>query len=277
MPEPCLSYSVTSDGIATLAENALRAEISLTPKPGLVDQKSNGAHRDMDYPLFLKSIDAISPWFSTFYQCGLDNGQSSPVELLSLLRPAGLACEQAMYEATSGVNTHKGGIFSLGLLCCAAGHLAAQNTPLTAESVCRRVSLMCKGMVSRELDQQQPRTAGARIYKQHGLTGARGEAERGFLLVRRYLHAHAGGPFVSERRLHHFLLFLMANNVDTNLVSRGGIEGLSYTQRYARQLLKRNWGVTDLLEMDNQLICRNLSPGGSADLLSVGVFLAGIQ
>jgi triphosphoribosyl-dephospho-CoA synthase len=49
-----------------LAATALRLELNLTPKPGLVDMANNGSHNDMDHALFLRSIDAIAPWFRVF-------------------------------------------------------------------------------------------------------------------------------------------------------------------------------------------------------------------
>ena len=77
--------------------------------------------------------------------------------------------------------------------------------------------------------------------------------------------------------LHGLLLRLMAVNQDSNLVSRGGMEGLRYVQGYARELLDNGWDREALLRMDNALIERNLSPGGSADLLSVGWVLSAIK
>ena len=38
--------------IGEKAYMALRIEAWTTPKPGLVDRETAGAHRDMDYPLF---------------------------------------------------------------------------------------------------------------------------------------------------------------------------------------------------------------------------------
>jgi triphosphoribosyl-dephospho-CoA synthase len=69
----------------------------------------------------------------------------------------------------------------------------------------------------------------------------------------------------------------MAINQDSNLVSRGGIDGLRYVQGYARELMANGWDRDALLKMDNALIERNLSPGGSADLLSVGWVLSAIK
>lgn len=260
--------------VPTLAVRALRLELDLTPKPGLVDRANNGSHQDMDHALFLASIAAITPWFSVFQQAGNAHACKPASEQLRLLRPMGIACEQAMFAATHGVNTHKGGIFSLGLLCFAAGRLQGQSRLLSADALCQQVSEICRGLVARELAARSHAiTAGEKQFREYGLTGARGEAEQGFITVRRavlpFWHLEQG-----ERRLHHALLRLMAANRDSNLVSRGGIEGLRYVQDYAATLLANEWDIDSLREMDNALMARRLSPGGSADLLAVAYVLA---
>jgi triphosphoribosyl-dephospho-CoA synthase len=186
----------------------------------------------------------------------------------------GIACEQAMFAATDGVNTHKGGIFSLGLLSFAAGRLRGLGWQLSADALCNEVSAICRGLVARELaGRAQAITAGEKQFRDYGLTGARGEAEQGFITVRR-----AVLPFwqqeQGERRLHNALLRLMAVNRDSNLVSRGGLAGLRYVQDYAQQLLATGWEKDDLRQMDQALIARHLSPGGNADLLAVAYVLA---
>ncbi|WP_407731597.1 triphosphoribosyl-dephospho-CoA synthase CitG [Pseudocitrobacter faecalis] len=251
--------------VASLAEEALWQELELTPKPGLVDKNNNGSHRDMNHALFVRSIQAISPWFARFEAAGREFAPRTDREQLALLRPIGIACEQAMLRVTHGVNTHKGGIFALGLLCFAAGRLAEKGMQMNALSLSTQVSEICQGMVQRELASRQSRaTAGEKQFHQFGLTGARGEAESGFATVMRHVLPHW-----NSHSMHEMLLRLMAVNPDSNLVSRGGMAGMRYVQNHAQQLLARGWQHDDLIDMDNQLIARNLSPGGSADLLSV--------
>lgn len=251
--------------VPQLAEEALWRELELTPKPGLVDKINTGSHRDMDHALFVRSIAAIAPWFSRFAELGAEHAGKPATEQLRLIRPMGMACEQAMYAATGGVNTHKGGIFALGLLCFAAGRVKHVN----AHTLCCEVSNICSGLVDRELAGRTGRaTAGERQYQDFGLAGARGEAQSGFATVRKVLSQW------NRHQLHDLLLRLMAVNQDSNLVSRGGMEGLRYVQRYAQHLVANGWDRAALTEMDNALITRNLSPGGSADLLSVGMVLA---
>ncbi len=278
-PEP-----IRPAGMAGLSALALYRELWLTPKPGLVDQTNSGAHHDMDLPLFMKSIAAIAPWFKRFFDAGRRISKGNGVPVLDCIRPIGLACEQAMFSATGGINTHKGGIFSLGLLCAAAGVLAGRGISLKQSTLCREVGVICSRLVERELAHgRRAATVGERLYRQYGLTGARGEAASGFLTVRRYAlpawraACAAGGD--EEQALWRALLALMAHNPDTNLVSRGGLEGLRFVQRYARQLSGPQYAdktvlYQALMAMDQALTARNLSPGGSADLLAVTWLLA---
>ncbi|QHP80753.1 triphosphoribosyl-dephospho-CoA synthase CitG [Pectobacterium odoriferum] len=254
--------------------HALTMEVMLTPKPGLVDCANNGSHRDMDVALFQTSIQAISPWFRHFTEVGYQHASVPLAQLLSQVRPIGIACEQAMLSATKGVNTHKGGIFAFGLLCSAAGWLAGRGERVTQRSLCDSVAIMCHDVVRNELETcSGAATAGEHLYQRHGLTGARGEAASGFNTVCQYalpaLHQTIATGEGDETALLRTLLVLMAHNPDTNVVSRGGMDGLAFVQDYARRLLAGPLDRQALREMDDALIARNLSPGGSADLLAL--------
>lgn len=268
-------------GLAHLAHRSLLHEVLLTPKPGLVDRRNCGSHRDMDLSSFLASARAIAPWFRRFFEHGLD-GCSVPADLfLAGLRADGMACERAMLHATGGVNTHKGSIFAFGLLCAAAGRLVGQGRALRREPLCTEVAAICAGVVEELRRPGEAGTAGEHLYRRHGLTGARGEAASGFATVRNHaLPAFERlRPHGSQVALHGALLELLAFNPDTNVVSRGGLAGLAFLQSKAMRL-RRDGGVAapdylrQLAALDDEAIRRNLSPGGSADLLAVTWFLA---
>ena len=203
-----------------------------------------------------------------------------------MLRPVGMACETDMLAATGGVNTHRGAIFAFGLLSAAVGMLVARGEPVEQHRVCDQVARFCRGLVGRELSS----AAGKKVSKgeghflRYGLSGARGEAESGFRTVRTQampvfnrVMAETGDTNLA---LLQTLLHLMAWNDDTNLVSRGGLEGLNFVQQQAQRLLWEGGVLTDggleaLRQLDDELIVRHLSPGGSADLLAVTSFLSG--
>lgn len=270
--------------IAGYADRALLAELMLTPKPGLVDRRNCGAHHDMDLQTFQASGRAIAPWWPRFVEIGYAQAQVPAGRFLPLLRPDGVLCEQAMLQATKGVNTHKGAMFLLGLLCAAAGRLLGRRIRLNRDRLCTEVADICVGLVDRELNSARPaRTAGERVFRNYGLTGARGEAAAGYALVRTvalpvYDRLRLGGAGEAVALLQA-LLHLLAVNGDTNLVSRGGLAGLEYVRNYARQLLIAGGALTadggeKMAAFDDALIARHLSPGGSADLVAVTWFLA---
>lgn len=270
--------------ISELAAKSVYQEVILTPKPGLVDRMNSGSHDDMNLPLFMSGIAAIAPWFQFFMARGSETARLDARQTFSAIRPVGLACEQAMFKATGGVNTHKGEIFSLGLLCAAAGRLETCRKPVNRRSLCIEVSRMCAGLVSRELiSRDDVKTKGERIFKEFGFTGARGEAESGFITARHYAipawQAAIRAGYSNQEGMLRALLSLLANNTDTNIVSRGGLKGLRYVQRYASRLLRIKSLTGDrlqqaLIHMDNALIKKHLSPGGSADLIAVTYFLS---
>ena len=58
-----------------------------------------------------------------------------------------------------------------------------------------------------------------------------------------------------------------------NIVSRGGTGALEWANTRARELVSRAAGVDEVSGFDAEMIERNLSPGGCADLLAITYFL----
>lgn len=261
---------MTPETIGKLAREALEREVLLTPKPGLVDAHNNGAHKDMDKQTFLRSAAALEPWFQGMAERGRVSPSETPARLLAALRPMGMEAEKEMYAATNGVNTHKGALFSLGLLCAACGRLQAQNRPLTAETLCDTAAQMTAGITQREMDGNH--THGLRVHAAYGAKGVRGEAESGFLSVRElalpYLEQE-NGPYLA-------LLSLISRVRDTNVLHRAGEEGLCWLQSRAGALLT-DFSLSGLEELDRQCIEKNISPGGCADLLAIAFFLEAVS
>ncbi|MBE0497049.1 MAG: triphosphoribosyl-dephospho-CoA synthase CitG [Campylobacterales bacterium] len=256
--------------LTALAYEALIKEVELTPKPGLVDKANNGSHHDMSLETFYRSAKAIAPFVDTFLTCKRD---------FAALREAGKACECAMFEATKGINTHKGMIFSLAVICGAIGSVGYKD--MTALQ--REIRHLCHDLVQHDLAHlKTPKTHGERFYLQTKATGIRGEAAAGYpTLFQQSL------PFFTQHykrygedmALKLTLLLLMSETQDSTLFARGGLEGLAFVQQEAKKRLH----VRDALVLDEALntfdeacIQRNLSPGGSADLLGLTWFLHGL-
>jgi triphosphoribosyl-dephospho-CoA synthase len=274
--------------VARLAQKSLVYEASVYPKPGLVTPLDSGAHSDMDYRTFIDSAIALLPCYIDCASVGNEMHMLPPSDVLERLREAGRQGEKEMCRATRGINTHKGAIFLLGLLCAAAGRLRASGEALEATRVAETASSFVKGIVARELHSigRASRglaecTAGELAYLLHRIDGARGEAERGFptaLAALEELKNTEFVPFSFRERLAHVLIGIMADNADSNLISRGGIEALEEVRRAAREALVAGgmWtpeGRERIAEMEKSLVVKNLSPGGCADILSCALFL----
>lgn len=260
--------------IGAWATASLLDEVCTTPKPGLVDCRNNGSHRDMDLFTFLASAAALSPYFERCARIGQDTAACAPEETFQLLKAAGLRAEQDMYEATKGINTHKGAIFTMGLLCGAAGRLWKPEGGWEPEALFCQVSAMAS-----QAQWDSPETVGQRLYARYGIRGIRGEAARGLPAV-----AKIGLPVFRaclEKGLDRnhagavTLLHLIARVEDTNMISRGGREGAKEGAARAAALLEREtYPAREQMEaLDDWFIERNLSPGGCADLLSAVYFV----
>ncbi len=268
--------------------SALLSEIHTTPKPGLVDCLNNGAHKDMDISTFKDSINAIAPYFYHFAEIGR-NLDCIDAVTLDKIRPLGLECEKAMFNATKGVNTHKGAIFSLGIIAVAAGYCCNELQDLSADTVCHAVSTIAKAAEKDFLRPYAslPMTKGREIYTAYGIRGIRGEAASGFYSVRKYalpvmkeLFFH--GEYSDNDIYLQVLLHLMTQVVDTNVIARCGIDAIEYVKSSADNILALGGalspdGIRSLFKLDEDFIKRNISPGGCADLLSVTIALYRIE
>lgn len=266
--------------IGAQAYLALHKEVQATPKPGLVDWNNRGAHTDMDMRHFFISANTLRPYFVSFAQTGFLTRDNLPEETFAQIRPIGMEAEKAMFSATGGVNTHKGAIFSLGLLCAAAGRLDPSHWQ--PETLLNECAAMVKGLVAKDMDGLTLETAttfGQKLYLSHGITGVRGQAELGFPAV-----LQAGLP-TFERALCQglsendalciTLLHLLAVTDDTNLIHRSNRETQLQIKAQVAALIKEDPfpDMAAIRKLDEDFIAQNLSPGGSADLLAMTCLL----
>ena len=155
-----MHHQLTPKKIGALAHLAMLSEVSATPKPGLVDRMTNGAHDDMDFFTFLASATALRTSFDTFAELGRAHAKEPVSALLPHLQAAGIIAERQMFAATHGVNTHKGMIFSLGLLSGVAGWVGACGESITAEHLCELVSELTRSRAGLSL---RPQNRAARL------------------------------------------------------------------------------------------------------------------
>ncbi|MDM0015226.1 triphosphoribosyl-dephospho-CoA synthase MdcB [Variovorax sp. J22P168] len=263
-----------AEAIAASAVRCLLLEVATWPKPGLVSHMDSGSHDDMDAETFRRSALAISPYFEALVDAGARGGA------MGWLRVIGLEAEAAMLRATSGINTHRGAIFGLGLLCAAAGARGSGHVDGSSTLGAVVTRLWGPAILSGPV---LLHSHGTSMRHRYGAGGARVEAALGFptvyqlglpVLRRRLREA----PEDAEAARVEVCFELIAALEDTNLLHRGGPVGLRFARRCARAFLDQG-GVRSLgwrdraREIHQRFVARHLSPGGSADLLAMTLFI----
>lgn len=260
--------------IGAVAADCLVQELETWPKPGLVSHVDNGSHDDMDAATFRRSAAAIRPYLQGLADAGaLGFG-------MGRLRIIGLEAERAMFAATSGVNTHRGAIFGLGLLCAAAGAKAGGlvDPALPLGDVVARlwgnsildgpVLLHSHGSAAR----RRFRAGGARIEAANGFPSIYGI---GLPALRRTTPVV---PEDMEAARVEACFALIASVEDTNLLHRGGLDGLLFAHDAAQGFIDAGgvrapgWRAR-AQSIHDSFVARRLSPGGSADLLAMTLFV----
>ena len=277
-------FLLDKERCSALAVKSLLDEVYTTPKPGLVDCRNNGSHNDMDINTFEKSAHVLKPYFEECFSIGKNTANLSPSETFSLLRNAGILAEKTMYNATGGINTHKGAIYSMGILCGSIGRLWLPEIPFgCASDICLESANVVKEAVQKDFEQIDLTTAGGRLYLNYGISGIRGEVASGFdsvlkIGLPRY-KALRNKKFNSNDAGAITLLYLISNVKDTNLYHRGGIKGAEDAVKTTKKLLTNfpEPAKKHIETLDDAFIKQNLSPGGCADLLAITYFLDSLE
>ena len=249
--------------LAQLAENALREELDTTPKPGLVDKNDSGAHRDMDYETMSRGISALRPFFTELAVSAKEKLDAESV------RKTGVEAEKAMLEATGGVNTHKGALFCIGLTVSAAASLLKNGEALNEENLRRNISRIAEGIP------QATDTHGAIVKRSYRVGGALDCALHGYSALFEdwlpFYRSLRGDAF----RNHRTLLRIMSTLDDTNVLHRTCPQTLQRVKEISKQLCN-SFDVSDLRKLNQDFIRENISPGGSADMLSLTILINNI-
>ncbi len=267
---------VAAGAMGRAATHALHEELALYPKPGLVSFVDNGSHVDMTARTFVRSILSLRRYFCEVATLG---AQAPPFGQLQALA---MAAEQRMLAATGGVNTHRGAIFTLGMLCAAAGrcrHVSARAP--TAEWL-RTTLVETWGESLAEHARLGETSNGQRACRRHGIRGARTEAAEGFPVLFDCavpaLHAACRDGLDRRRALLQTLFAVMATLQDTNIVHRAGMAGLRFAQREAQRFLSaggayRADAAAHAERIHRAFVARRLSPGGAADTLAAAAWV----
>lgn len=237
--------------LGNIAGEALRKELDLTPKPGLIDKADSGAHTDMDYDMMCRSIEVLSDGFGRLLMA-----ESEPLPIAEARQ-----LEEEMLEATGGVNTHRGALFAMSLTLIAALRLVDAETAITSGNLCREISRLAAMM---------PRpdgTHGSEATRRYGAKGALDVAREGYPFIAgalRTLRSHTADPMAGQKTL----LQIIGLIDDTNVLHRAGDEGAEWLRREAKRI-SADCSVENLIKLNSECIGRNISPGGAADMLAL--------
>lgn len=267
--------------VAHMATRSLKAELNTTPKPGLVDTHDSGAHRDMDHALMMRSIRAMHPYFVRLATLGYDSPQLPAHNDIVRI---GIEAEKAMFNSTGGVNTYKGALFSMGLAVTAATYIIGRGEVATTTHGKEYVPNSLLSTTIIQLANGFPDTSGTHGSRAKQLAQAGGKLKSALDNAREGYSQLFGEwlPFYETRIKgddsyvkHKTLLRIMCDLDDTNIVYRTDYDTMLQVKTEARRLLE-DFSEAGIEDMNRDFVSRNISPGGSADMLALVVFLFGI-
>jgi len=265
--------------ISSFAIQAMLYEVTCYPSPGLVSPISNGAHKDMNYFTFIDSTSVLSKYLALFVQNGCTD--KSYKDIFNNIRNIGMEAEKEMFIKTEGINTHKGMLFLIGIACTAVGKAIYEEKNFV--EIQNIIKEMTSGIVDKELLtlKNSPNLShGEKLYLKYKNEGVRGEVERGIPTVFDYsleLYKESLDLNLNDR-LVHTLIGIMGICNDSTIIHRHNPQVLEEVKEKAKNIIKSGgMRTSDGREIINNLceefIEKNISPGGSADLLGVTVFL----
>jgi triphosphoribosyl-dephospho-CoA synthase len=227
----------------------------------------------MDADTLRRSAASLRPFFSELAVAGAQGAA------MAELRAIGIRAEAAMMRATGGINAHRGAIFSLGLICAATGVIG--RTPVSAEIYAETVAARWGAAIT--CRPASPVSHGGRVVRRYGVGGASAEAAAGFPTLRaiglpalQLGRARAPGDPEAARVDCFFALLAVVD--DTNLLHRGGVDGLAAARAEASAFTEAGGVGTPgwrdrAIAVHRAFVGARLSPGGCADLLAATLLL----
>jgi triphosphoribosyl-dephospho-CoA synthase CitG len=269
--------------ISGFAIQAMIYEVSCFPSPGLVSPVSCGAHKDMNFFTFIDSASVLNQYFMLFVQEGFSD--KSCKEIFDSIRKIGIKAEKDMFLKTKGINTHKGMLFQMGITCAAIGKVIYEKKSF--EYIQDIIKEMTAGIVEKELETLKKSDAhshGEKLFLKYKTDGVRGEVERGIPTVFQFsLNFYKDNSELSiNDRLVHTLIGIMQTCNDSTIIYRHSVDVLDEVKETAREIIemggmKTAKGRDKINNLCTEFIKRNISPGGSADLLGITVFLSLVE
>lgn len=249
--------------LGVLAAQAMRDELNLKGKPGLIGPDDNGSHSDMNYEVMLRSIDAIEPYLVKLAQMCY----SEELPNVNAVTTIGIQAESAMLEATGGVNTHKGAIFALGMMVAGVAHSVYRLHQVDVAKIREDIMSLAKDMPTTS------DTHGAAVRQKHHVKGALDMALEGYAQLFEDWMPYFQHVKDDEQARLRLLLHIVSTLEDNNLYHRGGAELTQETQQRCARLAE-NFKIENNEALTKWMKEHNMSPGGSADMLALSLFAA---
>lgn len=288
--------SKISFSLAEIAQKSILYEAILTPKPGLVDAVDSGSHKDMDIYTFIDSSSNLYKGFYLYAKNGISCDDNEQI-LFKNIRKIGIDIEKEMFNSTNNINTHKGINFSFGIVLAATGFYFKKNTNLKIGTLNKgdtsNILNICKNMTLdliqndfKNIPQNSYLTYGEKLYLKTGFTGIRGEVQNGFptieFIALPEIRKISSSTLKKENILHHILFKIMSVTDDSNIIKRGGFANLDFVKNISNKFLQ-NGGVYNnnykekIYEINKIFKEKNISSGGSADLLAICIYFAFLE
>ncbi|WP_336177563.1 triphosphoribosyl-dephospho-CoA synthase CitG [Fusobacterium polymorphum] len=273
---------MNNNEVAKLATKALLYEVSISPKAGLVSRLSNGSHKDMNFYTFIDSALSLSEYFSECFIYGQENDFYSP-NFFKNLRNLGKKAEKEMYRATNGINTHKGTIFSMGIIISVLASYLKEVDKIDLKILSEKIKGMCSPLLEELENTNNFSTYGEKAFKNYHLTGARGLALSGYnIVLLDGINKLKEFTEILDFEISCILLLFYYISIldDTNIVNRANFETLKEIQILCKNLYEENSKSLSKEKIRNEMsklndifIEKNISAGGSADLLILTIFI----
>lgn len=245
---------------------SLKDELDLTPKPGCVDGRDSGPHTDMDYDVFLRSISSLKGYFFEIMEVSMR--KNTFADTFEAIRPIGMKYEEKMYEATEGINTHKGSIFTLGVIASAIARLYYDNKYITIDLISEYVKKLCANIFDDFNKKEMQDSNGMRIYQNNAThLGIRYEAKNGFKTA-----LDAYDFYKDTKDFFRTYVYIISTLDDTTTINRVGESGLAFSKDYAKKVLDSENFDEEIKLMDGLYTEKNISTGGCADTIELVYF-----
>ena len=253
---------------AKLAVQALYDEVSLYPKPGLVSFIDNGAHQDMNGRLFFKSLFGLRHYF---FNVSLQFAEgASPAHLVQY----GLDAEKRMNAITGGVNTHRGAIFALGIVCASISKLSMQTNAFSTHDLQRAISNHWGYYL--QYSHPAANTHGAIVKQKYHTQDAKQLAINGYAPVFGIFHDLSNWN-IQDKLFFGLLAYkqLLICIDDSNVLYRTGPSGLNFAREQIQKVITpddKEKSIAESIKLHHVFSRKNISPGGVADMLSLIYF-----